>query len=82
MYSQSDTNDGVIDMTSTIIRDYQIEATVLGVSLYAILDTTTKTIMEEDLGVKFDKDKHVIHAQVSINSKGKKFIALWFEKKK
>ena len=69
-------------MVSTIIRDYDIEATVLGSSVYSIFDTTTKTLMEEDLGEKFDKEKHVIRAQVSINSKGKRFIALWFEKKK
>jgi len=69
-------------MVSTTIRDYEIEATVLGSSHYAILDTTTKTIMEEDLGEKFDREKHIIHAQVSVNSKGKKFLALWFEKKK
>jgi hypothetical protein len=69
-------------MVSTIIRDYDIEATVLGVSVYAIFDTTTKTLLEEDLDGKFDREKHLIRAQVSINSKGKRFIAMWFEKKK
>ena len=69
-------------MVSTIIRDYEINATDLSGSLYALLDTTTRTILEEDLGEKFDKEKHVIRAQVSVNGKGKRFIALWFIKKK
>ena len=69
-------------MVSTILRDYTIKGTTLGTSLYVIFDTTTKTLMEAELGCQFNKKKHIVRAQVSINSKGKRFIAMWFEKKK
>lgn len=69
-------------MVSTIIRDYDIVGTDINGSLYALLDTTTRTILEEDLGEKFEKGTHLIRAHVSVNSKGKRFVALWFEKKK
>jgi hypothetical protein len=76
----------VIEMVN-IIREELVEANRFGNSDYLLLDATMKEMLSQILKQPFDREKHKLKTQLSVNKDGQIFVAFWFvdekqEKKK
>lgn len=67
---------------SHVLVEKNVSAYNNGASDYLLLDQNMKELLSADLGEPFDRDKHNVRVQISLNKKGGRFVAFWFEKKK
>lgn len=68
-------------MARTVISKLETESVTFGGSDYLLLSTNMKEILSTNLKEPYDKEKHKIIIETSVNKKGQRFVAFWFAKK-
>ncbi len=67
-------------MARTVVLRSKEKTANYGNSDYLLISSTIKEFLARDLGEAFDRSKHQVVVELSVNGKGQLFAAFWFEK--